>query len=132
MCSIGTPLLRESAGPASEPPDARADTRRSNARGANRRLRRWGLASGDRLRTDSTADGAIQEVLMAKRTEGRPSDEDVELGEEAEARRKPGAAMVAVRVSSELLERIQNYSRANGLTVSEAMRMGAEQLVAAP
>jgi hypothetical protein len=69
---------------------------------------------------------------MAKRSEGRPSEEDVVLGEEVEARRKPGAAMVAVRVSSELLERIQNYSRAHGLSVSEAMRMGAEQLVAAP
>lgn len=67
---------------------------------------------------------------MTKRKVGRDPDEDIELGEEVEATRKPGMSLVAVRVPSELLESVQLYARARGLTVSDALRLGAEQLVA--
>lgn len=67
---------------------------------------------------------------MTKVRARRDPEEDVELGEEVDARRKPGTALVAVRVPSELLERVQLYARGRGLTVSDALRLGAEQLVA--
>lgn len=67
---------------------------------------------------------------MTKGNARRDPEEDVELGEEVEAKRKPGTALVAVRVPSELLERVQLYARGRGLTVSDALRLGAEQLVA--
>ena len=40
---------------------------------------------------------------MTKVRARRDPEEDVELGEEVDARRKPGTALVAVRVPSELL-----------------------------
>ena len=66
---------------------------------------------------------------MTKISSRRDPDEDVELGDEVEAKRKPGTALVAVRVPSDLLERLQGYARTRGVTVSEALRLGAEQLV---
>lgn len=55
-------------------------------------------------------------------------DEDVVLGDEVKVRRRTGTALVAVRVQAELLARIQAYAQARGLTVSDVLRMGAEQL----
>ena len=55
-------------------------------------------------------------------------DEDVELGEEVKVRRRGGTALVAVRLSTELLGRVQAYAKASGLTVSEVLRMGAESI----
>ena len=69
---------------------------------------------------------------MTKAKVGPMADETVDLGEEVEVRKKTGAAMIAVRVSTELLERVQEYARGRGVSVSEAIRIGAEQLVAAP
>jgi hypothetical protein len=57
-------------------------------------------------------------------------DESVSLGEIVEA--KPGksrGAAVAVRLSAELLERINEYAQARGMTVSDVLRRGAERLV---
>jgi hypothetical protein len=58
-------------------------------------------------------------------------DEDVELGEQVEnasAGRSKGA-VVAVRVPPDLLARLQEYATARGLSLSEVVRRGAEQLV---
>ena len=38
--------------------------------------------------------------------------------------------MVAVRLTADLLERINAYARANGLTISDVLRQGAEHLIA--
>lgn len=56
-------------------------------------------------------------------------DAEVDLGEEVQVRRRPGSGIVAVRVPSELLGRIQRYARGRGLTASEVLRDGAERLV---
>lgn len=55
--------------------------------------------------------------------------EDVELGQEVRVRRRTGSALVAVRVSTELLRRIQEFAQARGLTMSDVLRMGAESVV---
>ena len=55
-------------------------------------------------------------------------DEDVQLGREVSARRRRGSALLAVRVSDELLHSIQEYAQARGLTVSDVLRLGAEQV----
>lgn len=55
-------------------------------------------------------------------------NEDVELGEEVRVRRRTGSAIIAVRVSTELLRRIQDFAHGRGLTLSDVMRMGAEQV----
>ena len=58
-------------------------------------------------------------------------EEDVELGAQVEARtRGTAGAVVAVRVSRDLLARISEYAKLRGMTVSEVMREGAERLVA--
>lgn len=57
-------------------------------------------------------------------------EEDVELGEQVEVRTRPQAgAVVAVRVSKDLLARVNEYGRLRGLTVSDVLREGAERLV---
>lgn len=57
-------------------------------------------------------------------------EEEVELGAQVEARtRGTAGAVVAVRVSRDLLARINEYGRLRGMTVSEVMREGAERLV---
>jgi len=57
-------------------------------------------------------------------------DEDVELGSLVEAKTTKGrAAVVAVRMSPDLLARINDYGHAHGMTMSEVLRAGAEQLV---
>jgi hypothetical protein len=56
-------------------------------------------------------------------------EEDVELGEQVETRTRSGAAVVAVRVSRDLLARINGYGRQRGITVSEVLREGAERLL---
>ena len=54
---------------------------------------------------------------------------DVELGELVEvAPAKSQASVVAVRVAPDLLARITEYAGARGLSVSEVLRRGAEQL----
>lgn len=57
------------------------------------------------------------------------SDEDIELHEEVEVRRKKGSGLVAVRLSSELLHRVQAFAQERGLTMSDVLRMGAERVV---
>ena len=60
----------------------------------------------------------------------RDPEEEVELGEQIEARiRTPAGAVVAVRIPRDLLARISEYARLRNMTVSEAMRQGAERLV---
>lgn len=59
----------------------------------------------------------------------RDPDAEVDLGEEVQVRRRPGSGIVAVRVPTELLGRIQRYARGRGLTVSEVLRDGAARLV---
>jgi hypothetical protein len=63
------------------------------------------------------------------RTERHDPEEDVELGElvEATANHRRGA-MVAVRVSPDLLARLTRYAAARHMTVSEVIRRAAEQL----
>jgi len=56
-------------------------------------------------------------------------NEDVELGREVRVRRRTGSALVAVRLSTELLQRIQEFAQARGLTVSDVLRMGAESVI---
>lgn len=57
-------------------------------------------------------------------------EEDVELGAQVEARtRGTAGAVVAVRVSRDLLARINEYASRRGMTLSEVMREGAERLV---
>jgi hypothetical protein len=59
---------------------------------------------------------------------------DVELGEQVDVapRKRKGAALVAVRLSADLLERVDEYARANGLTLSDVLRQGAERVIAGP
>jgi predicted DNA binding CopG/RHH family protein len=59
-------------------------------------------------------------------------DEDVELGEQVAntSRARVRGATVAVRISPDLLARVQEYASARGITLSEVLRRGAEQLVA--
>jgi predicted transcriptional regulator len=66
---------------------------------------------------------------MTKPVEPNDQEEDVELGEhvQATANHRRGA-MVAVRVSPDLLARLNEYASARRLTVSEVMRRAAEQL----
>jgi hypothetical protein len=56
-------------------------------------------------------------------------DEDVELGDEVQVRRRTNAALVAVRLSTDLLRRLQEYATERGVTVSDVLRMGAEKVV---
>lgn len=58
-------------------------------------------------------------------------EEDVELGEEVAARRRVGSSVVAVRVPADLLRRVDIFARDHGMTVSDVIRQGAEQLVGA-
>jgi len=61
----------------------------------------------------------------------RDPDANVELGELVDAKDPKGRpAVLAVRVSSDLLERLTDYARLRGLTVSEVVRRAAEQLTA--
>jgi len=53
---------------------------------------------------------------------------DVVLGPEVSARRKTGMSLVAVRVSTALLRDIQAYGTEHGMTLSDVLRTGAEQL----
>ena len=59
------------------------------------------------------------------------ADDDVELGDEVEnlAAGRSRGPVLAVRVSPDLLARLQAYAATRGMTVSEAVRRGAEQLV---
>lgn len=57
-------------------------------------------------------------------------EEDVELGEEVEVRRRPSSgSLIAVRVGRDLLTRINEYGSARSKTVSQVMREGAEALI---
>lgn len=63
-------------------------------------------------------------------TDEQDLEEDVELGEEVEARvKRTGTALVAVRVPRDLLARINEYGQLRQITVSEVLRVGAERLV---
>jgi hypothetical protein len=55
-------------------------------------------------------------------------DEAVELGQRVEVR-SGLSNVVALRVSAELLTRVSNYAKSNGLTVSDVFREGAERVV---
>ena len=58
------------------------------------------------------------------------NDESVELGEIVEAKPpKSRGAAVAVRLSADLFARINDYAESRGMTVSDVLRRGAEQLV---
>lgn len=69
---------------------------------------------------------------MSGRKTNRDPELDVELGEQVGAapRKRTGAAMVAVRLSADLLERVDAYARANGLTLSDVLRQGVERVLA--
>jgi hypothetical protein len=55
---------------------------------------------------------------------------DVALGEEvAWTRRTTGTAIVAVRVSTELLAKMGDYGAERGMTLSDVLRTGAERLM---
>jgi len=58
-------------------------------------------------------------------------DEDLELGAHVQARvRGPAAgAVVAVRLTRDLLVRLSDYGQRHEITVSEVLRRGAERLV---
>jgi hypothetical protein len=58
-------------------------------------------------------------------------DEDVELGALVEARAQGASAgaVLAVRVSRDLLARMSEYGRLRGMTVSEVLRLGGERLI---
>jgi hypothetical protein len=57
-------------------------------------------------------------------------DEDVQLGPQVKTRRrKPSSAVVAVRLPGDLLARLAEYAAAQGRTLSDVMREGAERLV---
>jgi hypothetical protein len=62
----------------------------------------------------------------------RDPEEDVELGELVEAAPEPvgrvSSAMVALRLSAELLGRATAYGRQHGLTLSEVFRRAVDQL----
>ncbi len=61
----------------------------------------------------------------------RDPEEDIELGELVEAKAPKGRpSVVAVRVSADLLARLNDYAQARGLTVSEVIRRAAEQILA--
>jgi hypothetical protein len=61
----------------------------------------------------------------------RDPEDDVELGELVEARtHKARPAVVAVRISADLLARLSDYAEARGLTISEVLRRAAEQITA--
>lgn len=83
------------------------------------------LATGHRIRTISSTSSQVPEAAAMT-----DPDEDVQLGAEVEARRRPGSAIVAVRVSSPLLGRIQTFAESHRMTVSDVLRQGAEALVA--
>jgi hypothetical protein len=55
--------------------------------------------------------------------------EAVDLGEEVQVRRRTGSAVVAVRMSTDLLRRIQEFAQGRGLTVSDVLRIGAEHAI---
>jgi hypothetical protein len=71
------------------------------------------------------------DLVMAGQDTNRDPEVDVELGEQVDAapRTRAKNALVAVRLPGELLERVDAYARANGLTVSGVLRQGAERLV---
>lgn len=59
----------------------------------------------------------------------RHNEEDIELQEEVQVRRRKGSGLVAVRLSSELLHSVQTFAQERGLTMSDVLRMGAERVV---
>lgn len=68
---------------------------------------------------------------MTDQKRPRHAEEDVEIGEEVENTSRPSAtSLVAVRVPHDLLSRMNEYAQAHGLTVSDVLRTGAEQLLA--
>jgi hypothetical protein len=60
----------------------------------------------------------------------RDPEEDIVLGEQVENQRpeRGAAPVVAVRMPRDLLARISDYAAGRGITVSEALRNGAELL----
>lgn len=57
-------------------------------------------------------------------------EEDVEFGVEVENVGRPtGTSLVAVRVPHDLLARMNAFAKRHGMTVSDVIRTGAEQLV---
>lgn len=57
--------------------------------------------------------------------------EDLRLGPEVPAKpSKGGTAIVAVRLSHDLLARVSAYARRREMTLSDVLRQGAEQIVA--
>lgn len=57
-------------------------------------------------------------------------NEDLDLGPEAPAKpSKGGMAIVAVRLSRDLLARLSSYAKRRDMTMSDVLRQGAEQMV---
>lgn len=57
-------------------------------------------------------------------------EEDIKLGEMVASKAsKSRGPVVAVRLSPDLLARLTEYAQARGLTVSEVVRRGAEQIL---
>lgn len=97
-------------------------------------MRTGSLEARDSILADASAGHAISEGKVTMNGHKTISDPelDIELGEEVEAapRRGTGTAMVAVRLSAEMLERVDAYARANGLTMSDVLRQGVEKVLA--
>lgn len=70
---------------------------------------------------------------MTDRKQRSDREAVVELGDEVELNPKTArayGAVMAVRLSPDLLARLNEYASARDMTISEAMRRGAEQLLA--
>lgn len=62
----------------------------------------------------------------------RTHDEEIELGQEVEARReRPSGPVVAVRVPRDVLARLSEYAAQRSTTVSEVLRQAAISFVSA-
>lgn len=59
----------------------------------------------------------------------RRQETDVELGEEVEPTIRSRTPVVAIRVSPDLFERVNDYASARGLTLSDVFRQGVERLI---
>lgn len=119
-------VLRQSRGEARYPRDGRSDPPREDLGCTHRTLGvDRSLAADDRFRSQPGSGVEIQEREVSE----KDSEMDVELGELVEvAPAKSQASVVAVRVAPDLLARITEYAGARGLSVSEVLRRGAEQL----
>lgn len=67
----------------------------------------------------------------SKPNPGHDPDDEIELGREVVTRtNKTRGAVIGVRVSPDLFARLNEYANVRGLTISDVVRKGAEQLVA--